>query len=134
MMSRLYYLRRSCTVNHSVLCSPSTRSSLWGEQQRGDVELQGGEVMYKHKIRRADWDAHAIDFLDKYLNDGWVLLSHIVYPSERDKFYTRSSSGFQHVLVFQKFIPEKNDTVSEEEAFIKAKLDEFAFADMFGSE
>ena len=88
--------------------------------------------MYKHKIRRADWDAHAVDFLDKYLNDGWVLLSHIVYPSEMDKFYTLSSSKSQHVLVFQKFIQEKYDTVSEE-TLTQAKLDEMAFEDVFGS-
>ena len=77
--------------------------------------------MYKHKIERVTFDGHAMGLLDKYLNDGWILLNHIVSPE------------YQHILVFQKYTPEDN-TVSGEEAFIKAKLDEMAFADVFISE
>ena len=78
--------------------------------------------MYKHKIERVIFDGHAMGLLDKYLNDGWILLNHIVNPE------------YQHILVFQKYTPEKNDNVSEEEAFIKAKLNEMAFKDVFISE
>ena len=87
--------------------------------------------MYKHKIERADFDSHATDFLDKYLNDGWILLSHTVYASGKGVNFTRSSSGYQHVLVFQKYTPEldKNNTVSEE--MLNAALDEFAVKDVF---
>ena len=91
--------------------------------------------MYEHTIERSDFDSEAENILDKFLNDGWILLSHRIYASEKGKDFTRSNSGFQHVLVFQKFTPEKYDTVSEEQLSI---FDEFAvketFADAFISE
>ena len=89
--------------------------------------------MYKHVIERADFDTHAKELLDGYLNDEWTLLSHTVYISEKGVNFTRSSSGYQHVLVFQKFILEKLDTVSEK-TLTQTKLDKMAFADVFITE
>ena len=75
----------------------------------------------KHAVRVVKFERDVEIILNSFYENGWFKDAH---------FYENGN----HIMVFSIDVKEVSNTVSEEEASIKAKLDEMAFADVFISE